>query len=272
MRAILVSAGGRTFGINVTAAERAVIISAQNVVHVEGRTLLLHGDVPIPLVPLHTVLGIEGRADGEPQTIALIVTGAGRSVALAVDALIDEREVHLRLLGPRLRGLPYVAGAAIAGDGSIGLILRSSALLEGALSLARSTRALPVAPAAVETPAKRVLLVDDSVTTRTLERSILEAAGFEVLTAPDGQAAWELLGEHGIDLVVSDVDMPRMDGFALVEAIRGSTALRELPIILVTARENASDRQRGLDAGADAYIVKSSFRQEELLDAIGALT
>jgi two-component system, chemotaxis family, sensor kinase CheA len=124
-----------------------------------------------------------------------------------------------------------------------------------------------VAPAA-----KRVLLVDDSITTRTLERSILEAAGYEVLTAADGAAAWTLLGEQTVDLVVTDVDMPYMNGFALVEAVRASATLRELPVILVTARNDEGDRQRGLEIGADAYIVKSSFRQEELLDAIGSLT
>jgi two-component system chemotaxis sensor kinase CheA len=272
LRVILVSAGDRTFGMNVTAVERVERIDAERVAFVEGRTLLLNGDDPIPLVPLHAVLGIDGRADGEPQPIAVIVSSGARRVALGVDALIDEREVHLRSLGRRLRGLPHVAGAAVAADGSIALILRNSVLLEHALAAARVIRTSAVGAAALETPAKRVLLVDDSVTTRTLERSILEAAGFEVLTAPDGQAAWELLAGQTVDLVVSDVDMPRMDGFALVEAIRGSTSLRELPVILVTARENETDRQRGLDAGADAYIVKSSFRQEELLDAIGALT
>jgi two-component system chemotaxis sensor kinase CheA len=272
MRAILVSAGGQTFGINVNAAQRVVPIGTENVVTTEGRTVLLSGDKAIPLVPLHVVLGIDGSDDGTPEPIAIIVSNGGRTAALAVDALIDEREIHIRSLGPRVRALPHIAGASVAGDGSVHLILRSSTVLETALSVVR--RARPPTPAAdpLAVPAKRVLLVDDSVTTRTLERSILEAAGFEVLTAADGQAAWELLADRNVDLVVSDVDMPRMDGFALVEAIRGSTTLRELPVILVTARENETDRQRGLDIGADAYIVKSSFRQEELLDAIGALT
>jgi two-component system chemotaxis sensor kinase CheA len=272
VRAILVSAGGRTFGINVLAVDRVMRIGTENLAYVEGRTLLMHGETPIPLVPLHAVLGIDTPGDGGAQTVALIVSGAGRTVALSIDALIDEREVHLRSLGRRLRALPHIAGAAVGGDGSISLILRSSTLVEAALAAARTLHSQPVAPIAPEAPAKRVLLVDDSVTTRTLERSILEAAGFEVLTAPDGQGAWELLREHSVDLVVTDVDMPRMDGISLVEAIRSSTTMRELPVILVTARENESDRQRGLDAGADAYIVKSSFRQEELLDAIGALT
>jgi two-component system chemotaxis sensor kinase CheA len=119
---------------------------------------------------------------------------------------------------------------------------------------------------------KRVLLVDDSVTTRALERSILEAAGYDVTTAADGAAAWDLLeSDTAVDLVVSDVDMPRMDGFALVAAIRGSARRRELPVILVTARETETDRQRGLEVGADAYIVKGGFRQEALLEAIGEL-
>jgi two-component system chemotaxis sensor kinase CheA len=271
LRAILVTAGEETFGINVSSVDRVVRIDADNVAYVEGRSLLLGGGDPIPLVPLHAVLGIEGRSDSEPPAIALIVSGGGRSVALGVDALIDEREVHLRTLGPRLRGLLHVAGAAIASDGSIALILRSSSLLESALTASRIVRT-PKAPVTGDIVLKRVLLVDDSVTTRTLERSILEAAGYAVVTAQDGAAAWQLLGEEPVDLVVSDVDMPRMDGFSLVEAIRASTSLRELPVILVTARENEIDRQRGLDAGADAYIVKSSFRQEELLDAIGSLT
>jgi two-component system chemotaxis sensor kinase CheA len=170
-----------------------------------------------------------------------------------------------------LNALPHIAGASVGGDGSIDLILRSSVVLESALRIAQTYRDAPVQAAPAPAP-KRVLLVDDSVTTRTLERSILEAAGYTVLTAADGRAAWALLNEETVDLVVSDVDMPSMDGIALVEAIRGSSAMRELPVILVTARESERDRQRGLEAGADAYIVKSSFRQEELLDAIGGLT
>ena len=101
---------------------------------------------------------------------------------------------------------------------------------------------------------KRILVVDDSVTTRTLERSILEAAGYEVLVAADGAAGWQMLQERGADLVLSDVDMPRMDGFALTEAVRASPRFRDLPVILVTARESQEDRARGGAVGADAYL------------------
>jgi two-component system chemotaxis sensor kinase CheA len=114
-------------------------------------------------------------------------------------------------------------------------------------------------------------VVDDSITTRTLERSILEAAGYEVLTAADGAEGWRVLQERGCDLVVADVEMPGMDGFALCEAIRGSRLHATLPVVLVTAMESDQHRARGLEAGADAYIGKSSFDQEALLDTIRQL-
>jgi two-component system chemotaxis sensor kinase CheA len=271
VRVILFTLAGRTFGFNVTSVERVVRVDPAAIAVVEGRSVMLYGENRIPFVPLHAVLGIEPPADGATPPIAVVVKRRGHSVAMGVDALLDEREVHLRPLGPRLGALPKVSGAAIAGDGSVALILRGAAVIESALATARTLRSAPAAPAQT-VAAKRVLLVDDSITTRTLERSILEAAGYEVLTAADGHDAWTLLGEQSVDVVVSDVDMPRMNGFALVEAVRTSSSLRELPIILVTARESEIDRQRGLESGADAYIVKSSFRQEELLEAIGALT
>jgi two-component system chemotaxis sensor kinase CheA len=116
-----------------------------------------------------------------------------------------------------------------------------------------------------------VLLADDSVTTRTLERSILEGAGYTVLVAVDGADAWRILQEKGADLVVSDVEMPHMDGFALTETIRGSTRFRSLPIVLVTALASDVDKERGLTAGANAYLIKSSFDQTNLLETIAQL-
>jgi two-component system chemotaxis sensor kinase CheA len=114
-------------------------------------------------------------------------------------------------------------------------------------------------------------VVDDSVTTRTLEKSILESAGYRVLTAVDGEAAWQVLQEQGADLVVSDIEMPRMDGFALTEAIRRSLRFAELPVILLTSLASEADRARGVDVGADAYIVKSAFDQDDLLRTIAQL-
>ncbi|MGH7821770.1 MAG: response regulator, partial [Candidatus Binatia bacterium] len=118
---------------------------------------------------------------------------------------------------------------------------------------------------------KRLLLVDDSVTTRSLEKSILEAAGYEVVVAADGAEAWRLIQEKGVDLVVADVEMPRMDGFALTEAIRASKRVGDLPVVLVTALESDKDKARGLEVGADAYLLKSAFDQRQLLETIAQL-
>src|SRR5690606_32678128 len=125
--------------------------------------------------------------------------------------------------------------------------------------------------AKAERVARRLLVVDDSVTTRSLEKSILEAAGYQVEVAVDGLDAWQLLQERGADLVVADVEMPRMDGFALCEAIRGSRRLRNLPVVLVTALASDADRARGLEAGADAYLPKGTFDQSQLLEAVASL-
>lgn len=119
---------------------------------------------------------------------------------------------------------------------------------------------------------RRLLVVDDSITTRALVKSILQSAGYDVIAASDGLQAWRLLQDAPVDLVVSDVEMPGMDGFALTAAIRGSRRLREMPVILVTALESAQDRLRGMDAGADAYLEKSAFDQTALIRAIERLT
>jgi two-component system chemotaxis sensor kinase CheA len=113
-----------------------------------------------------------------------------------------------------------------------------------------------------------VLVVDDSITTRTLERSVLEAAGFDVVTAVDGEDGWRVLQERGADLVLSDVEMPRMDGFTLCATIRGSRRFAQLPVVLVTSLESPEHRARGREAGADAYVVKSGFDQEALLTTV----
>jgi two-component system chemotaxis sensor kinase CheA len=116
-----------------------------------------------------------------------------------------------------------------------------------------------------------VLVVDDSITTRTMETSLLEASGYQVRVAVDGIEAWTLLKSEAIDLVVSDVDMPRMDGFELTARIRADQALADLPVVLVTALESREDKERGIEVGANAYVIKSSFDQSNLLDIIGRL-
>jgi two-component system chemotaxis sensor kinase CheA len=151
--------------------------------------------------------------------------------------------------------------------GTVALVLNVTTVTATALGLP-SDFSVIAAARQTTTPRKRVLVVDDSITTRTLEASVLEAAGYEVLTGVDGADGWRVLQEQGANLVVSDVEMPRMDGLQFCEAVRASARFREIPFILVTALESAEHRARGLEVGADAYLGKSSFEQESLLTAV----
>ena len=262
MRVIAFRVDDQIYALNVAYIERTVRIDPERVTSIEGAPVLMVGDRALRLIAFADVLG---REPGGAR-FALLVQALGTPFALAVDELLGEQHIPFRALPPRLAALPLISGATVLADGTIALVLRGSGVVDQALKTHRR-----VGGQENGRGAKRVLLVDDSATTRALEQSILETAGYEVLTAADGREAWQLLERSEVDLVVSDVDMPEMDGFALVEAVRRSTKLRDLPVVLVTARDRDEDRQRGLDAGADAYIAKSAFRQETLLDAIGQL-
>ena len=270
IRGLLVTLGGQPFVIDSASVVRLVRIAAGDLRSVEGRDVLLLGERPVPAVPLADILGLPPvgpRAGGEKLTIVLLAAG-GRSAGFVVDEAVGEQEIVVRSLGRRLKRAKNIGAATILPTGRIALVLHSPDLLDGALSGAFRQRP---APEVAQAARSRVLLADDSLTTRTLEKSILEAAGYEVTAAADGLEAWNALRQHGADLVVSDVEMPRMDGFALVEAMRGSPRFRETPVVLVTARESEQDKARGLAVGADAYLVKSAFDQQKLLDAVAQL-
>ena len=157
-----------------------------------------------------------------------------------------------------------MVGATVLATGRIALILNAADLLRSALGVRNRPHGFNIDDRRRRSNRRSASSsVDDSVTTRTLVKSILEASGYDVTDAADGLEAWQYLQEKGADLVVSDVEMPRMDGFALTEAIRSSRRLQRLPVILVTGLENEKDKMHGLDAGADAYLVKSAFDQTE---------
>jgi two-component system chemotaxis sensor kinase CheA len=201
---------------------------------------------------------------------ALVLAAGDRQAAFLVDEFLAEQEVVVKGLGHRVRRLSHVVAATVLPSGRVTLVLNAARLVETALTRA-DVRMTGPAAASVVPAKKRVLVAEDSLTTRTLQKTILETAGYEVLTAPDGTAAWQLLQAERVDVVVSDVDMPGMDGFALTRAVRGAAAMADLPVVLVTSRGTEDDRARGVEAGADAYLVKSGFDQAALLGAITRL-
>jgi len=164
-----------------------------------------------------------------------------------------------------------IVGTATLGTGVVALVLSVPALLaEGDGHRATSSAALAAVSAAPRAPS-RILVVDDSITSRTLEQSVLTAAGYVVVTAVDGEEAWRMIERDTVALVVSDVEMPQLDGFGLCARIRGDPRTASLPVILVTSLDEPAQRARGLEAGADAYITKSSFDQDTLLDTVRML-
>ena len=270
LRAVLVEAAGQTFALAGTCVERLVRVRPDDVRWVAGRPMLSLAGIPVPLAPLASVLGLAGAPPDPAQRVQVLIVAVGeKRMALAVDGFIAEQEIVVNSLGPRIRRLHLVSGATLLASGRIALVLNAASVVRAAL---KTPVVAPAPTTATAVPVrKRLLVADDSVTTRTLEKSILEAAGYEVMAAADGMAAWQLLQEQGADLLVSDVEMPRMDGFALTETVRASRQFHELPVVLVTARESDQDRARGIAVGADAYLLKSDFDQRNLLETIAQL-
>jgi two-component system chemotaxis sensor kinase CheA len=265
-RGLLVRASGQPFLLPLVAVERVV---ATEPVTVGGRDMIrLDGDL-LPCGALAAVLGIDAEpVAAEGRAYAIVAAASGR-VGLLVDEVVGDREVLVKEFEPPLVRVRNVAAAGLLGAGELVLILRPADLIAGVHSQRGS--------AARERPAEepdgppRVLVVDDAVTTRAMERGLLELAGYTVEVAVDGVEAWAALKTDHFDLVVSDVDMPRMDGFELTSRIRADSALGDLPVILVSALEAREDKERGIEVGANAYVVKSSFEQSNLLEIIHRL-
>lgn len=274
VRCLLVIAEKQTYAIPTTAVQQLVRFDAARVATVAGREVLLLGGTPTPIAVLAEVLG-PGKYQGQPSSskmLAIVVGTAEQRVALVVDDLCSEQEVLVKNLGSRIRYARHVSGATLLPSGSVALVLNAPNVVATALGRTSIHAVVVARPKSKVQPRKRLLAVDDSMTTRTLMKSILEGAGYEVISAVDGAQAWELLAQTDVDLVVSDVDMPRMDGFELTDKIRKSKKLREIPVILVTARESDEDKTRGIRVGASAYLVKSGFDQSNLLESIEQLT
>ncbi len=268
-RVVLIGVSGQTYAVPVVSVVRLMRIEPEQWRTVARRPMLAVDGQPVPVVSLAETLGLNA---GPPQPsmphLALILTTGNRRIAFVVDAFLAEQEIVVKGLGHRLKRLKHLSGASILASGEVVLVLNASGLMDSVLT-APPRVALPTRETQLLKPRKRILLAEDSFTTRTLEKSILEASGYEVLDAPDGQTAWQLLQQKGADLVVSDVDMPLMNGFELTETIRNSSSYRHLPVILLTARENDRDKAHGLAVGANAYLGKSGFDQSQLLQVIG---
>jgi two-component system chemotaxis sensor kinase CheA len=268
LRCVFASAGGRWYAIPATHVVRVARIADTQIVSLEGKKLLSVKEGLTPLSSLSALLGLPLGSGQSGVHTALILSGESRQIALIVDELGEEREVTARALPTRLAGARHVSSATLLGMGRVALVLNPQDLCRRALLNPVATQG---AARPSQTAPKRVLIADDSPTTRAVLKSVLEEAHYDVTTAQDGEEAFTLLQQRPFDLVLSDVQMPHKDGFSLTENIRQHERLARLPVVLMTSLENETDRLRGLRAGASAYLTKSGFDHQTLLETVAAL-
>jgi len=273
MRVVLVEVGGVILGVPSAFVVRVDRADPRKLARVDGRAMLVKHDRPTPVTTLAALLGPPFQESPAASMLQIVVLESGaQRLAVVVDDLLDERELVLRPLEHAgSAATNATVGTALLGTGVVALVLSVPALLANSDSHgASSSGSLATAGEPARAPS-RILVVDDSITSRTLEQSVLSAAGYDVITAVDGAEAWRTIERQDVALVVSDVEMPHLDGFGLCERIRANARTATLPVILVTSLDEPAQRARGLEAGADAYITKSSFDQDTLLDTVRML-
>jgi chemotaxis protein histidine kinase CheA len=273
LRCLVARVGDERYAVPVPGVVESISLRDAEVHTLAGATVVVRHGVSIPLLDLGAALGAARNAGDAPRA-ALIVRHASSQVAWAVDRLEGESELVVKDLGPFLGRIPSVAGATIDSDGSVVCLLDLRELADKAIGTPVAGVAAPAQrkPAVVVKGRKpRVLVVEDSVGVRELERVILEGAGYQVETAVDGLDGASRLREDAADLVLSDVEMPGMDGFELTRTIRRTKGWENVPVIIMTSRGEDHARQAGLDAGASAYLLKNEFDQEQLVQTVRRL-
>jgi two-component system chemotaxis sensor kinase CheA len=266
LRLLMCRRGGRTYGLPLNSV-REVVTVADTVSLGGKRSLEIRGET-VPLEDLADLLGAAApELPAEPT--AMVIATAGKRTAVACDEVVGDEEVVAKGLGPMLSGTRGYLGAAILGDGEIALIVDPNHILRKPGQHARSDRVAVVPDVPVEAP--RVLVVDDQFTVRELQRSILETAGYRVDTANNGVEGFARISDGGVDIVLTDVEMPEMDGFELLRTIREDPESGSLPVVMVTSMGGDDQKRRGAEEGADAYIVKEDYDQHALLEVIERL-
>jgi two-component system sensor histidine kinase and response regulator WspE len=277
VRAAIVEVAGEPLALPLARLQRVVRVAADQVTTVEGRRQFEHEGGTVGLVRFATLLDLDGGDAGDRddhragvESVVVVGDATGRC-GLVVDRFLGEQDLVVRRLDDRFGRVPHVNAAAMLEDGSPILILDVEDVVKSIRQLLGEGRLRGTGRARTHDAgrrAKRVLVVEDSITVREVERQILRQMGLEVETAVDGVDGWNALQQGGYDLVVSDIDMPRMNGIEFVRTLRADERFRTVPVIVVSYKDRDSDRQAGLDAGADAYLTKGSFREGTFTETV----
>ena len=268
---LVAEVAGVSVAIPLDAARSSLRLRPDEIAHTASGATVVHDGQAIPFLPLANVLPRQPSGVDTPPApaavVAVVVASGAGAVAVGVDRLLGMADMVVRPVPELAPAGEIVGGLWLDGEGVPGIVLDPDGLLAEA---GRHGADHPVAPGAPG-PRGRVLVIDDSLTTRMLERTILESAGYEVDVAVSGEDALEKAEASRYGLFLVDIEMPGMDGFTFVERTRADPALRDIPAILVSSRDSAEDRQRGVAAGACLHVAKSEFNQNELLAHIGKL-
>lgn len=271
---LLVECNQSKFVIPMASVQEIVAVAPQDIKSLGNQRGFLVRGSAVPLVDLLEFLGGEPTVS-EKEKAQVVTVGAERyRLGLQVGRLVGEQEIVIKSLGDFLPRLPYIAGVTILGSGEPVLVLNINEIVRKVKEGARSKHRPQPPPANKDSNKKQkksVLVVEDSLVVRELQRNILETAGYTVETAVDGNDAMMRLKQHPVDCVVTDIEMPGMDGFDLTAAIRRTDELKDIPVVMVTSRSSEEDKRKGADVGANAYVVKGTFDQQNLLDVIERL-
>ncbi len=271
---LLVGAGNDTFAIPIDAVVETIRIEPGAIKTAETREAITVRGRIMPLVRAGDIFNLPTKGITERKYFSvIIVQAAEKRIAILVDELRGRQDIVSKALGEPISKTRYISGATILGDGRVILMIDISSIInsfEGGL-VVKSVKHPPKVSTTVKKRIRTILLAEDAMSTAMLEKNILESAGFSVVIARDGKEALDKSTQEKFDLVITDVLMPRMDGFELTASLRKDKLYKDIPIIIVTTRESDSDKRRGLESGADAYILKSEFTSEGLLSTIERL-
>jgi chemotaxis protein histidine kinase CheA len=264
LRVVLLRTAGQHYAVPLGAVQGVLTVPWRRLARVQGQPTVVWGERLVPVVALEQLVGTPEPAGADGVRPAVVLATSEGLVAALVDEVTGEENVVAKSLPPLLSTLPLVSGAAPLSENDLAVILHPEALVVAARRTA--------APATTPAPrGQRILVVDDSLIARDLERSILESAGYQVDTAVDGEDALARLHVQRYDLVVADIDMPRLDGLALIARMRATPRLADVPAIIVSSRADPADRRRGLEVGAQAYLLKSALQPGTLLETVERL-
>ena len=271
IRALLVQVAGEPYAFPLNRIDRILIVRPDELKWLEGRRHFTMDDQPIGLVDAAQVLGLPAGPRAGAALPVVVASDRSHRFGVIVDEFLGERDLEVRPLDARLGKVPDISSASVLENGFPVLIIDVEDMVRSIDNMLSGRRLKSVSDPSAQVRRrgpKRILVVDDSITVRELERHMLEGRGYAVDVAVDGLDGWNAVRSHDYQLVISDVDMPRMDGIQLIRSVKADARLKAIPVVVVSYKEREEDRMRGLDAGADAYLTKSSFHDQTLLDTV----